>query len=59
MNEQAIQAQIDQLYEANFSHVDFMDSMGGDCNCEIHVKLIELAKSIGWDAINERDMENL
>ena len=56
MNEQEVQKQINELYEANFSHVDFMDNMGGECECEIHTKLIELARSIGWDAINEREV---
>ena len=56
MNELEVQKQINELYEANFSHVDFMDNMGGECECEIHTKLIELARSIGWDAINEREV---
>jgi hypothetical protein len=27
---------INIIYEDNFSHVDFMDNMGGDCDCQIH-----------------------
>lgn len=27
------------IYEDNFSHVDFMDNMGGDCDCAIHLTL--------------------
>jgi len=27
---------INTIYEDNFSHLDFMDNMGGDCDCIIH-----------------------
>ena len=27
---------INTIYEDNFGHVDFMDNMGGDCDCMIH-----------------------
>ena len=27
---------IQTIYDDNFSHVDFMDNMGGDCDCNIH-----------------------
>jgi UDP-N-acetylglucosamine enolpyruvyl transferase len=27
---------INTIYEDNFGHVDFMDNMGGDCDCNIH-----------------------
>ena len=27
---------IQTIYDENFSHVDFMDNMGGDCDCIIH-----------------------
>jgi len=27
------------IYEDNFSHLDFMDNMGGDCDCNIHTTL--------------------
>jgi UDP-N-acetylglucosamine enolpyruvyl transferase len=30
---------VDKIYEDNFSHVDFMDNMGGDCDCSIHITL--------------------
>ena len=30
---------IEKIYEDNFSHVDFMDNMGGDCDCSIHITL--------------------
>lgn len=30
---------IEKIYEDNFSHVDFMDNMGGDCDCNIHSAL--------------------
>ena len=27
---------INTIYEDNFGHLDFMDNMGGDCDCIIH-----------------------
>jgi hypothetical protein len=27
---------INTIYQDNFSHLDFMDNMGGDCDCIIH-----------------------
>ena len=27
---------INTIYEDNYSHLDFMDNMGGDCDCIIH-----------------------
>ena len=27
---------INIIYEDNFGHLDFMDNMGGDCDCQIH-----------------------
>ena len=27
---------INIIYEDNYSHLDFMDNMGGDCDCIIH-----------------------
>ena len=27
---------INKIYEDNYSHLDFMDNMGGDCDCNIH-----------------------
>lgn len=30
---------INVIYEDNYSHVDFMDNMGGDCDCQIHMVL--------------------
>ena len=28
---------VDKIYDDNFSHLDFMDNMGGgDCDCLIH-----------------------
>ena len=27
---------INTIYDDNFSHLDFMDNMGGDCDCIIH-----------------------
>lgn len=27
------------IYNDNYSHLDFMDNMGGDCDCNIHTVL--------------------
>lgn len=32
----AVKEVISQLYEDNYSHFDFMDNMGGDCDCNLH-----------------------
>lgn len=49
MSEATIQQEINRIYEANFSHIDFMDNMGGECECAIHKTLIDLCLSIGFD----------
>lgn len=38
---------IERIYEDNFSHVDFMDNMGGDCDCAIHITLNTMANYLG------------
>ena len=45
----ATQELIQEIYEANYSHIDFMDNMGGECECAIHKQLIDLCLSIGFD----------
>ena len=30
---------IHTIYNDNYSHIDFMDNMGGDCDCIIHTVL--------------------
>jgi hypothetical protein len=31
---------VTHIYEENYSHLDFMDNMGGeDCDCRIHITL--------------------
>ena len=49
MNEKLINQAIQDIYEDNFSHIDFMDNMGGDCDCNIHQLLQGLASYIGVD----------
>ena len=34
-----IQELFEEIYNDNFSHIDFIDNMGGDCNCDIHTTL--------------------
>ena len=36
-----------KIYEDNFSHVDFMENMGGDCDCAIHITLNTIAIYLG------------
>lgn len=55
MSEQTIQAEINRIYEENFSHIDFMDNMGGDCDCNIHQLLTQLCLSIGWNPVTESE----
>lgn len=38
---------LEKIYEDNFSHVDFMDNMGGDCDCAIHTTLNTIARYLG------------
>jgi len=49
MNEKLINQAIQDIYEDNFAHVDFMDNMGGECDCNIHQLLRGLASYIGVD----------
>ena len=49
MSGKAIQEKIQELYEANYSHIDFVDNMGGECDCNIHNLLNGLATYIGLD----------
>ena len=30
---------VDEIYNDNYSHLEFMDNMGGDCDCQIHSTL--------------------
>jgi uncharacterized Fe-S center protein len=39
---------VNEIYEDNFSHIDFMENMGGDCDCNIHTTL-ELITKYWWD----------
>ena len=53
MSGKATQELIQEIYEANYSHIDFMDNMGGECECAIHMQLINLCLSIGFDPREE------
>jgi len=35
---------INEIYEDNYSHLDLIDSMGGDCDCPIHTTLNTIVK---------------
>jgi hypothetical protein len=30
---------VDEIYNDNYSHLEFMDNMGGDCDCVTHTTL--------------------
>ena len=46
-NMNTINELINEIYEDNFSHLDFMDNMGGDCDCIIHNTLLTICKYAG------------
>jgi len=35
---------INEIYEDNYSHLEFDDAMGGDCDCVIHTTLNTIVK---------------
>ena len=42
------------IYEDNWSHIDFMEAMnGGDCDCLIHSSLNLIAKYAGMERETE------
>ena len=38
-NEKTIAQLVETIYEDHYSHIEFMDNMGGDCDCQIHSTL--------------------
>jgi hypothetical protein len=39
---------INEIYDDNFSHLEFEENMGGtDCDCHIHITLNTIAKYAG------------
>ena len=32
------------IYEDNYSHFDFMENMGGDCDCSLHQTMLTIMK---------------
>jgi len=38
---------VQKIYEDNYSHLEFMDSMGGDCDFNIHITLETVMKYWG------------
>ena len=39
---------VQTIYDDNYSHLDFMDNMGGDCDCNIHTTLNTILQY--WEA---------
>ena len=35
---------INEIHEDNYSHIEFDDNMGGDCDCHIHITLNTIVK---------------
>jgi hypothetical protein len=35
---------ITAIYDDNFSHIDFIENMGGECDCNIHIVLDTIMK---------------
>jgi hypothetical protein len=45
---QTINDLINEIYDDNFSHLEFEENMGGiDCDCHIHITLNTIAKYAG------------
>jgi hypothetical protein len=45
---QTINDLINEIYESNYSHLEFEENMGGiDCDCHIHITLNTIAKYAG------------
>jgi hypothetical protein len=35
----AVKERLLELYEENYSHIDFIENMGGECDCAIHKEI--------------------
>lgn len=50
MKSVSVDTLINQIYEDNYSHFDFMENMGGDCDCNLHQTMETIAKYyMGWE----------
>jgi hypothetical protein len=38
---------ITEIYEDNFSHFEFIENMGGDCDCNLHMTMSTITKYWG------------
>jgi hypothetical protein len=38
---------INEIYEDNYSHLEFMENMGGDCDCILHQTLWLISQYAG------------
>ena len=41
---ETIEQLISEIYEDNYSHLEFDEAMGGDCDCHIHTTLNTIVK---------------
>ena len=44
---------INEIYEDNYSHLEFDENMGGDCKCAIHTTLNTIVKYTGKGESND------
>lgn len=43
-----LQELINEIYESNYSHLEYEENMGGDrCRCDIHIALDTMARYAG------------
>jgi hypothetical protein len=42
-----IEELMQEIFEDNYSHLEFIDSMGGDCDCHIHTTVNTVMKYWG------------
>jgi len=46
-NNKTVDKLVEEIYEDNYSHIDFMENMGGECDCNIHNALEFIIKYWG------------
>jgi uncharacterized Fe-S center protein len=44
----AVHELVTKIYEDNYSHFDFMENMGGDCDCSLHLTMNTIADIMEW-----------
>jgi len=44
----AVHELVTKIYEDNYSHFDFMENMGGDCDCNLHLTMATIFDTMEW-----------